>query len=233
MMKKIRMICALLLLLSLFTVALCACRTSANWRNQYNDTDQSSIDTVKANGSEKYIVYAALKTVQNELEEDEYAFMNSTDVSNDVTPTAYAVVGYTGLVAELVIPASYNDKPVKQVMVCSSREVEGVSKYAADYVLSQNGSDYTGQYSTLANNTIVTSIVFGENVEYIGAGVCHSMINLTTVTLTNANVALGGYAFGNCVSLATVSLTAVNGTYTDATGTAFSGCPYIPPAVVD
>ena len=188
-----------------------SCSTVARWQDQYSDTDDGAdVSSVSANPSAPYIVYAALSSSG--------ALISASD--NGTTTAAYAVVGYTGLVAELEIPATYGGLPVTKAM--------GVSNYA-DYKCSRNGSAYTGDDARLANQTVVTSIVFGSNVARICEGVCNSMINLAFVRFSGS-VALEDYAFLNCVSLATVS-----GTYTWATstanGTAFYGCVFDPAGV--
>lgn len=222
-MKKSRI--AIIVMVSILCLVLfSSCFTAARWQSQYSDTDGvTGISSVEANPSAPYIVYAALNAAGALIASDD----NETDAA------AYAVVGYTGLVAELVIPASYTDTeiytaqsgtnhslPVKKVMV--------VSDYA-DYKCSQNGASYTNDDARLANQSVVTSIVFGTNVERINAGVCNSMINLTSVTFLRS-VTLEDYAFLNCASLASVTGSYVWGSAT-ASGTAFMGCVFDPSAV--
>lgn len=224
-MKKAIKTILLTLLIAAFTLALVSCGTTAYWQRQGNDTQDIETDVVEVNGSAKHIIYAAIDSSGN--------FIASSDTTT--TPVAYAVVGYRGDVAELVIPATYTDTniytapsgtdhslPVTKVLPCPSN---GTS-YPA-YKISQGGHAYTENYSQLQNNTIVKSIVFGSNVNAVASGVCVAMINLESVTFTSASaVALGDSAFGYCVKLQTVT-----GNYTDANGTAFVGCAYTPPTV--
>ena len=151
------------LILSLFS-----CTTSALWQRQGDDTQKIDVDSEKTNGSEKYIVYAAL---------DEDGVLIKSD--EEVSAVSYAVVGYTGLVAELVIPDTYLDTAID----ASSLPVTHVLAAApyTDYKCSRNGAAYTGDDARLANQSVVTSIVFGSNVTFVGALVCTGMINLTTV----------------------------------------------------
>ena len=141
---------------------------------------------------------------------------------------SYAVVGYTGLVAELMIPAQYNGKNVVKVLHLSSRNDNGVVKYPADYVLSSNDSSYTGEYAALRNNEVVTSIVFGSYVAYVDAGACAGMTKLTSVKFEcSSAVALGNAAFSACTAL-----TSVTGTWTPSpsTATPFVASGYTPPS---
>lgn len=164
-MKKVSItiiLIALVLCLSIFS----SCVTTAKWQNQYTETNERDVNTGEANPSAKYIVYAALDESGNLI------------ASGSATETAaYAVVGYTGLVAELTIPAEYDDKPVTKVLV--------VTPYAS-YKCYMDGAAYTGDDARLANQTVVKSIVFGANVSFVGAGVCAEMINLTSVRFVKA-----------------------------------------------
>ena len=216
-MKRIVIVMIATLLL-LCVGVLSSCTTTATWQDQYSDTNSPlNVASDAANPSAKYIVYAALKTVNGE-------YVLKTSADSEVTTTAYAVVGYTGLVAELVIPEKYDNKDVVSVLACSSVEVAGVSKYG-DYELYMDGAAYTGQYAPLVNNPVVTSITFGTKVVKVGAGVCAGMVNLTKVTFTASTaVKLGHAAFSACNSLTTVV-----GTWSPETGaTPFLASGYTP-----
>ena len=169
MMKKILSIVLLILLVLSLALSLFACSTSAIWQRKSDDTQKIDVDSQKANGSEKYIVYAALNSEGNLI-------THPAEGDPDET-VAYAVVGYTGLVAELVIPAQYNGKNVTKVLVAAP--------YASYYCYC-NGAAYSGDDARLANNTVVTSIVFGANVTFVGVGVCAGMVNLTSVHFDHA-----------------------------------------------
>ena len=165
-MKKVLSILLSVLLVCGLAFTFFACRTSAIWRSQNQETSNTSSEVGKVNGSEKYIVYAALDESGNLI------------ASGSATETvAYAVVGYTGLVAELTIPAEYDDKPVTKVLVATPY---------ASYKCYMDGAAYTGDDARLANQTVVKSIVFGANVSFVGAGVCAEMINLTSVRFVKA-----------------------------------------------
>ena len=208
MRKNKTVIISIVLILCLFT--LFSCTTTAKWQDQYSDTDSGknvSVDPV--NPSAKYIVFAALNSAGNLITRPAEGEPEAT--------TAYAVVGYTGLVAELVVPSTYNSLPVTKVLVASPY---------SDYYCYRDGAAYTGNDARLANQTVVTSIVFGSNVARIGEGVCNSMINLASVTFSRS-VTLEDYAFLNCGALASVGGTYAWGSAT-ASSTAFFGCTFNP-----
>lgn len=201
--------------------SLFACTaTTAYWQNQTDDTQGIETDIADANGSAKYIIYAALNASGNLITRPAEGEPEAT--------VSYAVVGYTGIVAELVIPAQYNGKNVVKVLHLSSRNDNGVVKYPADYVLSSNDSSYTGEYAALRNNEVVTSIVFGSYVAYVDAGACAGMTKLTSVKFEcSSAVALGNAAFSACTAL-----TSVTGTWTPSpsTATPFVASGYTPPS---
>ena len=208
-MKKLCKIILISLLLVTLAFAAFSCKTAAIWRGQGTDTERVESDVTPVNGSAKYIIYAALNSSGNMILRPEEDDPEET--------VAYAVVGYTGLVAELIIPDTYDSLPVTKVLVASSYR---------PYYCYCNGAVYrTGDDARLANNTVVKSIVFGSNVTTIGGGVCTGMVNLEKVTFASlTSVTLGDYAFMYCTKLATVE-----GEYTDTSETAFLGCVYTPP----
>ena len=194
-MKKIFLIVLTILLIAGLSLSLFSCKTSALWRGQGNDTRDNNADVAEGNGSEKYIVYAALNSSGNLITRPQ---------SGDPEATAeYAVVGYTGLVAELMIPSQYNGKNVTKVLVATPYD-----NYYCYRDVAANGApiDYTGDDARLANNTVITSMVLGSNVSFVGAGVCVGMTNLTTLSFKRASsVTVGANAFAACSALRTVS----------------------------
>ena len=181
MMRKTLKLVLLTILILALTLTFFSCRTSAYWQKQSNETQKQNANTQKTNGSEKYIVYAALNSSGNLIPRPAEGEPEAT--------AAYAVVGYTGLVAELVIPATYNSLNVTKVLVATPY---------SDYYCYRDGAAYTGDDARLANQTVVTSITFGSNVTFVGAGVCAGMVNLTAVRfehvqagITHTNAFLG------------------------------------------
>ena len=218
-MKRFREITILILLISALTLALFSCGTAAYWQRQGDDTQDIQTDVATVNGSEKYIVFAAL---------DENGDLIASGAATDAA--AYAVVGYTGLVAELVIPATYTDTTIYMAAEGDDHSLPVTKVLVAtpysNYKCSMDGSAYSLDDARLQNNPVVTSIVFGSNVATVGAGVCAGMVNLKSVTFTASSaVTLGHAAFSACNSLTTVT-----GAWTAATGaTPFLASAYTPP----
>lgn len=198
-----RMICLILsvLLIVALAFAVTACKpTVAYWNEQTQESSGEDAQIAPVNGSAKYVVYAAL--------DEDGALIAASD--NETEAAAYAVVGYTGLVPELKIPDTYTDTaiyeaaegddhslPVTKVLIATPH---------ASYKCSMNGATYSGDDPRLQNNTVVTSIAFGENVTYVGAGVCMGMTNLVTLTFASTTVVeLGSSAFAATPALFDVS----------------------------
>lgn len=141
----------------------------AIWTRVSDDSEEFNLPIDPYNPSEKYIVFQGLDSDGNLLESDENA-------------VAYAVVGYTGLVAEVVIPASHNDKPV--VKICTD-----------------NGTNLN---SRLSGNDIITSLQIPATVTEISSRACSEMSLLQKVEiLGEGTLIMGDFAFAFCPALET------------------------------
>ena len=201
-MKKVCKIALLIILIAALALALFSCGTTAYWQEQDEDTRDIETDIADVNGSAKHIVYVALDSSGAEIAS-----------GSATTAAAYGVVGYTGLVSELVIPATYRDDDIRAAVLPVTK-VLFVSSYAA-YKCSQNGAAYTGADARLRNNPVVTSIVFGANLNNVLAGTCLGMTNLKKVTFKNTTaVTVGQSAFDACFALESVSFACTSGSVT-------------------
>ncbi len=100
---------------------------------------------------------------------------------------SYALVGYTGLVAEVKVPSIYTDKSGKDfnvTRICSS------NAYAKE---------------SFENNPIITSIIIPSTIESIADGTFANLSNLNTIYFTGTGtVRLGQYCFMACAKLENV-----------------------------
>lgn len=188
-----RMICLILSVLLIVTLvfAVTACKkTTAYWEEQTQDASGQNAQIAPVDGSAKYVVYAAL--------DEDGALIAAGDTETEAA--AYAVVGYTGLVAELKIPDTYTDTAIYEAAEGDDHslpvtKVLVATPYSA-YKCSRDGVAYSGDDARLQNNTVVKSIAFGENVTYVGSGVCMGMTNLETLTFASTTgVEIGASAF--------------------------------------
>lgn len=201
-MKNVCKITLLILLIAALVLALFACGTTAYWQEQDADTRDIDTDIADVNGSAKDIVYVALDSSGTEI-----------TAGSDTVAAAYGVVGYTGSVAELVIPSTYRDDAIRAADLPVTK-VLFVSSYAA-YKCSQDGASYSGSDARLRNNPIVTSIVFGSSLNNVLAGTCFGMTNLKAVTFKNTtSVTVGQSAFDGCFALESVSFACPSGSVT-------------------
>lgn len=97
---------------------------------------------------------------------------------------SYALVGYTGTVAELVVPSIYTDASGKDfniTRICSS-------------------NDYAEE--SFANNPIITSIIIPASIESIADGTFANLSNLNTLYFSGTGtIRLGQYCFMACQKL--------------------------------
>ena len=147
------------------TIALAfAVATYAIWEEQADDYVNVQIPTNDFNPSQKYIVYKGIDAEGN---------------FTDSSPEAYAVVGYTGIISELVIPATYNDLPVVKISV-----VPGSTEH------------------NLSGNRFITSLIIPDSVTRIDDGVFANATGLKKVTILGENtISIGDWAFAGCIEL--------------------------------
>lgn len=138
--------------------------TYAVWKENPLAEQTVEIPTDDFNPSEKYLIFRALD--DNGLFTDGEAY-------------SYAVVGYTGLVAEVVIPSLHNNKSVTKI--CTDAEVGN---------------------KRLRGNPVITSLTIPDSVTEISAGACADMPLLAKVTILatedDVPITIGSLAFANC-----------------------------------
>lgn len=161
---------ALLISIVLLTVILILSATAityAVWTTIATANEELEVPVDEYNPSEKYIVWRGI--------DNSGAFSAS--------PTAYAVVGYDGLVAELIIPPTHNSLPVTKIC-----------------------TDETNFSKRLNGNDIITSISIPSSVTSIASGACANMSRLQSVTIDGTSaLTIGDLAFANCPVLTTFS----------------------------
>lgn len=206
-MKKRLLLLVVIVIILAAGILLTSCSTFALWFNQDTDSKEKEVPNTEVNASLKYIIFVALDSDGSMIES-----------GSETTTVSLGVIGYTGLIAELVIPDTYTisstEYDVTAVLVENTPE---------NYKCYRDGVPYADIGAIFGNNSVVSSIVFGANVSSIAGAAFQSMTALEGITFKRSveqgSTSLGGYAFLNCTAL-----NSVVGTYTDSTGTAFTGC---------
>lgn len=102
---------------------------------------------------------------------------------------AFAVVGYSGIVSDVIIPATHKpDNLAKEY----------------DVVMIGASPDYPNQ--SMGGNALITSLVIGANVDTVADSAFRAMENLVSVTVNGVGrLELGRYCFAGCSRLVNVS----------------------------
>ena len=88
-------------------------------------------------------------------------------------------------------------------------------------ISSRNSSPFDSNYDISDHVPPVTSVVFGDQVEYIPAYLCYGMTQLTSVTIPNSVTSIGSSAFYGCKGLTSVT---IPNSVTSIGNNAFSNC---------
>ena len=141
--------------------------------------------------------------------------------------TEYEICGYVGGSTEVIIPDTYNGKPVTSIgdgafVSCSSltsivipNSVEAIGYGAFEHCDSlqyniEGNLKYLGNnenpYLYLADTTStdITSATINANCRFIGAGAFSHCYNLTSIVIPNSVTSIGNSAFYNCDSLTSI-----------------------------
>jgi hypothetical protein len=168
--SKTSLISILILIVVVVSVILTA-TTYAVWQRQINADKEVIIPVGDYNPSLKYLKFKGL---------------NSAGKFATSGITKYAVVGYVGLVAEIIIPEFHN--------------VGGV-----DYPVVMVATDPDNIDLRFRENEFVTSIVIPKSVTEIKSGAFSGMTALLHVTIKgteqDADIKIGELAFAYCTSL--------------------------------
>ena len=136
--------------------------------------------------------------------------LTSVTIPNSVTSIGYAAFYGCSSLTSVTIGNSVTSIGKDAFNHCSSlTNVVWNAKNCADF--SENETPF---YLKKATDNIdyydirsqITSLVFGDDVEYIPAYLCYSMENLTSVTFGNSVTSIGASAFRGCSSLTSVTI---------------------------
>ncbi len=172
----------IIIFMAIIVALIATVTTYSIWVRNSTASEDIPVPVDDYNPSEKYIVFKA--------------------IYSDQEIVAYAAVGYTGLVAELIIPSEHLNKPVTKIC-----------------------TDETQLDKRFASNPIISSIYIPNSVTEIAAGAFQSIASLKSVEFESGDnsVAIGNFAFANCPDLTT--FTCSRGTTGASRNNYLLGCP--------
>jgi hypothetical protein len=156
-----------------------------------------------------------------------------TLINND---TAYSVRAGTARSGAVIIPASYNGKPVTEIGWGAFREctsltsvtipasVTSIDDWAFEDCTSLTSITIPASVTEIgegafAFNTSLTDVTFAPNSQLESIGdYAFSGTGLTSITIPAGVTSIGQYAFGECTSLASVTVDASNPSYASQDG---------------
>ena len=152
------------------------------------------------------IVNASSKTV-------ELVAYNGTD-ANVVIPTTVEIDGDDYTVTRIASLAFANNTTMTAVTIPSGITNIASDAFAdCDYLATVNfnatNCSSLGDWNTgfaFSNNSNITTVNFGDNVEYIPDNAFYQCSGITSVSIPNSVVSIGSNAFSNCYNLETVTL---------------------------
>ena len=110
----------------------------------------------------------------------------------------YTVTGIKGAGTDIVIPPSYNDKPVTEIGMDAFYNTDITSVIIPDSVTSIGDCVFDSCYD-------LTSVIIGNGVTTIGERAFYSCRNLKNVTIGNGIINIGYFAFRDCSSLTNIN----------------------------
>ena len=100
----------------------------------------------------------------------------------------------------IVIPATYNNKPVTKIANKAFNECTNLKKVTIPDSVTSIG------YSAFSGCSSLTSVTIGNGVTSIGSWAFSSCTSLTSITIPDSITSIGSYAFYNCTSLTSVTI---------------------------
>jgi hypothetical protein len=126
----------------------------------------------------------------------------SITIPNSVTTIGSKAFRFCSSLTSILIPKNVTSIGKEAFYDCDSlTSVEWNAKNCADFDTS-SGSPF----SHFSRSSPIKSFIFGKEVEYIPARLCHNMDSLTSIIIPNSTTSIGKHAFQGCSFLTSVTI---------------------------
>ena len=126
----------------------------------------------------------------------------SITIPNSVTTIGSKAFRFCSSLTSILIPKNVTSIGKEAFYDCDSlTSVEWNAKNCADFDTS-SGSPF----SHFSRSSPIKSFIFGKEVEYIPAHLCHNMDSLTSIIIPNSTTSIGNHAFQGCSFLTSVTI---------------------------
>ena len=112
----------------------------------------------------------------------------------------YAIAGYRGTEAVVVIPSTYREKPVTSICALAFYSCTSLTNITIPDSITNIGE---GAFLNCSN---LTSITIPNSVTNIGTSAFRSCSNLTSITIPDSVTSIGDVAFDDCSSLTSITI---------------------------
>ena len=132
-------------------------------------------------------------------------------------------VGTAKYLSQIEIPATYNGKPVTQILMSAFSGATNLTSITIPDSVTSIGN------SAFSDCTSLTSVVIPDSVTSIGNAAFSDCTSLTSVVIGDSVTSIGNYAFSSCSSLSSV---VIPDSVTSIGTSAFSGCSSLTSVVI-
>ena len=206
--RKINVIVVFLMIVLLVGVLVACGKTETGHTHNFNvkSTDSKYLKSA-ATTTSKAVYYYSCSCGEKGTETFEYGELLSNnndgneqessvnDFEFEEVDGGYKLSAYKGMATNVVIPSTYNNKPVTEI----GEEAFGEKMWIKSITI-PNGVTSIGE-GAFHMCMGLTSITIPDSVTSIGEGAFYSCMGLTSITIPDSLMSIGEYAFEDCCKL--------------------------------